>query len=47
LNDILGQLDKKYRKKDEKTWYYSDKGQEYIVKMEESEWFFTISIRKK
>jgi hypothetical protein len=47
LNDLLGELDKKYKKKDDKTWYYSDKGQDYIVKFEEGEWFFTISIRKK
>jgi predicted GNAT superfamily acetyltransferase len=47
LNEIITELDKKYKKKDEKTWNYTDKGQDYIVKLEEGEWFFTVSIRKK
>ena len=47
LNEIITELDKKYKKKDEKTWYYTEKDQDYVVKFEEGEWFFTISIRKK
>jgi hypothetical protein len=47
LNDITTELDKTYKKKDEKTWFYTDKNQEYIVKLEEGDWFFTVSIRKK
>jgi hypothetical protein len=47
LSDIISELDKKYRKKDEKTWYYTDNNQEYVVRIEEGEWFFTIGIRKK
>ncbi len=47
LNDIISELNKKYKKKDEKTWYYSDSGQDYVVTLEENEWFFTVSIRKK
>jgi hypothetical protein len=47
LNDIIGELNKKYQKKDDKTWYYVDKSQHYIVSLEEGEWFFTVSIRKK
>jgi len=47
LNDIISELNRKYKKKDEKTWYYTDGGQDYVVTLEENEWFFTISIRKK
>lgn len=47
LTEIIGELDRLYKKKDEKTWYYSDKNQDYVVRLEEGEWFFTISIRKK
>jgi hypothetical protein len=47
LTEIIAELDRTYKKKDEKTWYYSDNNQEYVVKLEESEWFFTVSIRKK
>jgi hypothetical protein len=47
LTEIIGELDRIYKKKDEKTWYYSDKNQDYVVRLEEGEWFFTISIRKK
>jgi hypothetical protein len=47
LTEIIGELDRSYKRKDEKTWYYSDKNQEYVVTLEEGEWFFTVSIRKK
>jgi len=47
LTEIIGELDCIYKKKDEKTWYYSDKNQDYVVRLEEGEWFFTIGIRKK
>jgi hypothetical protein len=47
LTEIIGELDRLYKKKDEKTWYYSDKNQDYVVRLEEGEWFFTLSIRKK
>ena len=47
LTEIISELDRIYKKKDEKTWYYSDKNQDYVVRLEEGECFFTISIRKK
>jgi len=47
LTDIITELDKKYKKRDDKSWTYSEKNQEYVVKLEEGDWFFTISIRKK
>jgi hypothetical protein len=39
LTEIMGELDSTYKKKDEKTWY--------VVRLEEGDWFFTVSIRKK
>jgi hypothetical protein len=47
LTEIIGELDHTYKKKDERTWYYTDKNQEYVVRLEEGDWFFTVSIRKK
>ncbi|MBN1415368.1 MAG: hypothetical protein JW973_09725 [Bacteroidales bacterium] len=47
LNEIITELNNKYKKKDKVTWCYMDKGQEYIVKLEKGQWFFTVSIRKK
>jgi hypothetical protein len=46
LNDIIPMLNKKYRKTGENTWSYTDKGDNYSVKMEEEEWYFTITFRK-
>jgi hypothetical protein len=46
LNDILTMLNKKYKKNGVNTWSYSDKGESYSVKMEEEEWYFTITFRK-
>jgi hypothetical protein len=47
LNDMIAMLNKKYRKSGINTWLYVDKEQEYIVKLEEEEWYFTVSIREK
>ncbi len=47
LNDWIAVLNSKYKKKDKNTWSYIDKGQEFVVTLEEGEWFFTIGIRKK
>ncbi|MBN2273398.1 MAG: hypothetical protein JXR41_13760 [Bacteroidales bacterium] len=47
LNEVINELDRKYKKKSKLTWYYFDKGQQYEVKLEEGDWFFTVNIRKK
>jgi hypothetical protein len=47
ISEIIGELDRSYKKKDDKTWHYTDKNQEFVVRLEEGDWFFTISIRKK
>jgi len=46
LSDVTGMLNKKYKKNGANTWIYSDKGGSYIVKMEEEEWYFTVTFRK-
>ena len=46
LNELLGMLNNKYKKTGINTWTYSDKGENYTVKMEEEEWYFTITYRK-
>jgi len=47
ISEIIGELDRSYKKKDDKTWHFTDKNQEFVVRLEEGDWFFTISIRKK
>ena len=46
LNDMIGSLNKKYRKSGENTWSFSDKGENFTVKMDEEEWYFTVTVRK-
>ncbi len=46
LNDMISMLNKKYKKTGVNTWSYSDKGENYSVKKEEEEWYFTITFRK-
>ncbi|HEX2394952.1 MAG TPA: hypothetical protein VHI78_06365 [Bacteroidales bacterium] len=46
LNDMVGMLNRKYKKSGENSWTYADKGGNFSVKLEEEEWYFTVSIRK-
>jgi hypothetical protein len=46
LNEMVTLLNKKYKKNGVNTWTYSDKGENYSVKMEEEEWYFTVTFRK-
>jgi len=46
LNDMIEMLNKKYKKSGENSWTYADKSGNYSVKMEEEEWYFTITFRK-
>jgi hypothetical protein len=46
INDMVDMLNKKYKKTGTNTWAYSDKGQNYSVKLEEEEWYFTVTFRK-
>ena len=46
LNDMTGMLNNKYKKTGESTWSYTEKGETYSVKMQEEEWYFTITFRK-
>ena len=45
INDMISMLDSKYIKSGKDTWTYSDNGKKYIIKLEEGEWFFTVSFR--
>ncbi len=45
LNDVLNNLDSKYTKSDKDTWTYTDNGKKYIVKMDEGEWYFTVTTK--
>ncbi|MBN1159329.1 MAG: hypothetical protein JXA61_08095 [Bacteroidales bacterium] len=47
LNDMIGMLDGNYKKIGEKRWTYSQDGRHYAVKLEEEDWYFTISIREE
>jgi hypothetical protein len=46
LNDMISMLNKNYKKSGVNTWAYHEKGENYTVKLEEDEWFFTVSFRK-
>ncbi len=47
LNDMIGMLNRKYRKNGEKSWIYSQNGKRYVVTLEEEEWYFTVNIREE
>jgi len=46
LNDMIALLNQKYRKSGENTWSYAENGESYSVKLEEEEWYFTITFRR-
>jgi hypothetical protein len=46
-NSLIDTLNKKYKRKNDNTWIYTDKGVKYIVNLEKEEWFFTINTKKK
>jgi hypothetical protein len=46
LNDMIGMLNNKYKKSGTNIWTYTDKGENFTVKMEEEEWYFTVTFRK-
>jgi len=47
LNDMIGMLNRTYKKNGEKSWTYSHDGKHYAVTLEEEEWYFTVNIRKE
>jgi len=46
LSDMTAMLNKNYHKAGAGTWIYTDKGEDYTVKLDEGEWYFTVSFRK-
>jgi len=47
INDILAQMDQFYIKDDRNSWHYEKDKKEYTVKLEEEDWFFTVTIKEK
>ncbi len=47
LNEIIELLNKNYKKEGENNWIYHHNSKDYIVKLEEEEWFFTVSFKSK
>ena len=45
LNDVINVLDSSYKKAGKDKWTYVDKGKDYIVKMEEGDWYFTVTFK--
>ena len=45
LNDVLNDLDTKYKKAGKDKWTYVDKGKDYVVEMSEGDWYFTVTIK--
>ena len=46
LNDMISMLNKNYKKSGVNSWAYIEKGESYTVKLEEEDWYFTITFRK-
>ncbi len=46
-NDLLKELGNHYKSVDEKVWMYTIRDNNYQVKLEEGDWFFTISIQEE
>jgi hypothetical protein len=47
INDEIGELNKKYKRLNKDKWTYSSKGKSYLITLEESEWYFTITTKQK
>ena len=47
LNDMIGMLNRNYKKTAANSWSFVDKGENYTVTLVEDEWYFTVSYRKE
>ncbi len=47
INDMLRMLNKKYTKTGRNRWTYTRNGKEYVINLEEGEWFFMVNFRQK
>ncbi len=47
LSDMTGMLDRNYTRVDNSTWKYSQRGKQYLVTLEQQQWYFTVNIRGK
>jgi hypothetical protein len=46
INDVLNSLNVNYINIDKANWKYSNNGKNYTVHLEESDWYFTVSIQE-
>lgn len=46
LNDLEEELNNNYNKIDKSFWQYNENGINYDVRLEEGDWFFTISVKE-
>jgi hypothetical protein len=47
INDMLVMLNKHYTKTGKNLWTYTRNGKEYVINLEEGEWFFSVNFRQK
>ena len=47
INDILFMLNKEYTRAGKNRWTYTKDGKDYLITLEEGEWFFTVNFRLK
>lgn len=47
INDMLVMLNKHYTKTGKNIWTYTRNGKEYVINLEEGEWFFSVNFRQK
>lgn len=47
INDIIYELNSLYTKTDKSNWKFTENNTEYLVNLEEGEWFFTVTIKEK
>jgi hypothetical protein len=47
INDMLCMLNKYYTKTGKNSWTYTRNGKDYVINLEEGEWFFSVNFRQK
>lgn len=47
INDVIAELNGKYKKAGKNTWTYTDNGKMYSISLVEEEWYFTVTTKLK
>jgi hypothetical protein len=47
INDFIYMLNKEYTKAGKNNWTYTVNGKNYVIRLEEGEWFFTVNYNLK